>query len=96
MPVGRSNAQALGLGSLTVQSALGEPLRAEIDVTSLSPDEAGTLTLRVASPDAYRAAGVDYNPVLPGTQVQLMQRRPTAAPICASPATVRWSSPSST
>ena len=68
------NAQALGLGQLRVQSALGEPLRAEIDVTSLSPDEAGTLTLRVASPDAYRAAGVDYNPVLPGTQVQLMKR----------------------
>ncbi len=69
------NAQALGLGRLTVQSALGEPLRAEIDVTSLTPEEAGTLTLRVASPDAYRAAGVDYNPVLPGTRVQLMKRQ---------------------
>ena len=68
------NAQALGLGQLRVQSALGEPLRAEIDVTSLSPEEAGTLVLRVASPDAYRAAGVDYNPVLPGTQVQLLKR----------------------
>jgi pilus assembly protein FimV len=68
------NAQALGLGRLTVQSALGEPLRAEIDVTSLSADEAGTLKLRVASPDAYRAAGVDYNAVLPGTQVQMMRR----------------------
>ena len=68
------NAQALGLGRLTVQSALGEPLRAEIDVTSLSAEEAGTLKLRVASPDAYRAAGVDYNSVLPGTQVQMMRR----------------------
>jgi pilus assembly protein FimV len=68
------NAQALGLGRLTVQSALGEPLRAEIDVTSLTPEEAGTLVLRVAPPEAYRAAGVDYNPVLPGTQVQLMKR----------------------
>ena len=68
------NAHALGLGRLTVQSALGEPLRAEIDVSSLSSEEASTLKLRVASPDAYRAAGVDYNPVLPGTQVQLMKR----------------------
>jgi pilus assembly protein FimV len=68
------NAQALGLGRLTVQSALGEPLRAEIDVTSMSPEEAGTLVLRVANAEAYRAAGVDYNPVLPGTQVQLMKR----------------------
>jgi len=68
------NAQALGLGRLTVQSALGEPLRAEIDVTSLGADEAGSLQLRVASPDAYRAAGVDYNNVLPATRVQLMKR----------------------
>lgn len=68
------NAQALGLGQLRVQSALGEPLRAEIDVTSLSAEEAGTLVLRVAPPEAYRAAGVDYNAVLPGTQVQLLKR----------------------
>ncbi len=68
------NAQALGLGRLTVQSALGEPLRAEIDVTSMTPEEAGTLALRVATPDAYRAAGVDYNAVLPGTTVQLLKR----------------------
>ncbi len=68
------DAQALGLGRLTVQSALGEPLRAEIDVTSMTPEEAGTLSLRVAPPEAYRAAGVDYNAVLPGAQVQLLRR----------------------
>jgi pilus assembly protein FimV len=28
----------------------------------------------VASPDAYRAAGLDYNAVLPGTQVQIVRR----------------------
>jgi len=68
------SAHALGLGQLTVQSALGEPLRAEIDVTSLGADEASTLQLRVAGPDAYRAAGLDYNSVLPATRVQLMKR----------------------
>ena len=70
-----SNAWALGLGRLSVQSALGETLRAEIDVTSITPDEASNLNIRVASPESYRAAGVDYNSVLPGTQVAL-QRRP--------------------
>jgi pilus assembly protein FimV len=68
-------ALALGLGRLTVQSALGETLRAEIDVTDITPEEAATLQLRVASPDVYRAAGVDYNAVLPTTQATL-QRRP--------------------
>jgi pilus assembly protein FimV len=69
-----SPAWALGLGRLAVQSALGEPLRAEIDVTSLTSDEAGSLRVRVAPSDAYRAAGVDYNAVLPGTQVTLARR----------------------
>ncbi|WP_298834485.1 FimV/HubP family polar landmark protein [uncultured Piscinibacter sp.] len=69
-----SNAHALGLGRLSVQSALGEALRAEIDVTSLTAEEAGTLRVRVAPPEAYRAAGVDYNTVLPATQVDLQRR----------------------
>jgi pilus assembly protein FimV len=67
-------AAALGLGRMTVQSALGEALRAEIDVTSLSAEEASSLRARVAPPDSYRAAGVEYNAVLPGTQVQLLRR----------------------
>ena len=74
-----SGAWAMGLGRLQVQSALGEPLRAEIDVTSLSPEETANLRARVASPESYRSAGVDYNPVLPGTQVEL-RRRPDGRP----------------
>jgi pilus assembly protein FimV len=66
-------AWSLGLGRLQVQSALGETLRAEIDVTSLSPEEATNLRVRVAPPDAYRAAGVDYNQVLTGTQAELLR-----------------------
>jgi pilus assembly protein FimV len=64
----------LSLGRLSVQSSLGETLRAEIDVTSLTPDEAANLRVRVAPPDAYRIAGVDYNPVLPATAVSLQRR----------------------
>jgi pilus assembly protein FimV len=67
-------AWSLGLGRLTVQSALGESLRAEIDVTSISPEEASTLQLRVAGPEVYRTAGIDYNAVLPSAQVALVRR----------------------
>jgi len=69
-----SSAWALGLGRLTVQSALGEPLRAEIDVSNLSEEEASTLQLRLASPDAYRAAGIEFNPALAGARVTLQRR----------------------
>ena len=68
------DAMALGLGRLAVQSALGESLRAEIDVTSLSAEEASNLKVRIAPPESYRAAGVDYNPVLPATQAVLLRR----------------------
>ena len=67
-------AQALGVGRLNVQSALGEGMRAEIDITSLTPDEAASLAVRIASPDTYRAAGVDYNAVLAGTQATVVRR----------------------
>lgn len=75
-----SGAQALGLGRLNVQSALGETLRAEIELSSLSAEEAASLRVRVAPPDAYRASGLEYNAVLPGTQVQLA-RRPDGRPV---------------
>ena len=67
-------ASALGLGRLSVQSSLGEVLRAEIEVTSLSPEEQASLRIRVASPEAYRTANVDYNPVLPSTRATFEKR----------------------
>ena len=70
---------ALGLGRLNVQSALGETLRAEIDISSLTPDEESSLRVRVAPPEAYRAQGVDYNAVLTSTQV-FVARRPDGRP----------------
>ena len=69
-----SHAAALGLGRLAVQSALGESLKAEIDITSMTPEEASSLKLRVAPPEAYRAAGVEYNAALASAQVQVVRR----------------------
>ena len=65
---------ALGLGRLNVQSVLGETLRAEIDITSITPEEAASIRLRVAPPEAYRSAGVEYNAVLSGASVTLDRR----------------------
>ena len=69
-----THAAALGLGRLNVQSALGESLKAEVEVTSITAEELASLRLRVAPPDAYRVAGVEYNAVLPSAQVQLVKR----------------------
>ena len=68
------DALALALGRATVQSALGEPLRAEIDIPEISADEVASLRAIVAAPDAFRAAGLEYNQSLAGLQISLQQR----------------------
>lgn len=70
------NAQALALGAVTVRSSLGEPLRAEIEVPQISSEEASTLQAAMGSPQAFRAAGVEYSPSLSGARVTL-HRRPS-------------------
>jgi pilus assembly protein FimV len=69
-----TDASALALGRLNVQSALGEPLRAEIDVTEISASEADGLKVNLASAEAFRAAGVPYNTVLMDMRVSLQRR----------------------
>ena len=54
---------AAGLGRITVLSALGQPLKAELEVTA-TRDEAPSLVAKVAAADAFRQAGIDYSPVL--------------------------------
>ena len=68
------DAQALALGAITVRSALGEPLRAEIEVPQISSEEATSLQAAVGTPEAFRAAGVDYTPALAGARVTLHRR----------------------
>jgi pilus assembly protein FimV len=69
------DAHALALGRVNVQSALGEPLRAEIDVPDINAEEAASLKANVASGDAFKAAGLEFNPALGNVQISL-QRRP--------------------
>ncbi|RZL62813.1 MAG: hypothetical protein EOP81_15090 [Variovorax sp.] len=68
------DANALALGRLNVQSALGQPLRAEIDVTQITAAEADGLKVNIASAEAFRAAGVNYNAALSDVQVALQRR----------------------
>ncbi|QHJ01689.1 hypothetical protein GT347_23710 [Xylophilus rhododendri] len=56
---------------MTVQSNLGEALRAQVQVFDLTPAEAGSLTVQPATPAAFRAAGVEYNAALVGAQISI-------------------------
>jgi len=57
-------AHAAGLGRLTVQSFLGQPLRAEIEIVSLQAGEEASLEARLASGNAFAQAGIDFNAAL--------------------------------
>ena len=69
-----THAHALSLGRITVQSTLGEALRAEIDVREISAEEATTLKTGIAAPEAFKSSGLQYNPVVADVQVQFQRR----------------------
>ena len=75
------NAWALGLGRLAVQSALGETLRAEIDVTSLTAEEASTCACAWRRP-SRTALRVSTTTRCCPTPQWTLQRRADGNPTC--------------
>ena len=55
---------ALGLGEIHLNSALNEPLNAEIDLLAAAPDELTALRASLASRDAFTRYGIDRPPFL--------------------------------
>lgn len=51
---------ALGLGDIQVDSYLGEPLKAQVDLTDLMDDYESSLKVRLASPEEYKKHGYAY------------------------------------
>lgn len=77
VPLGAS--QAAGLGKLSVQSALGQPLVAEIELVSVTAEEAATLRARLASPQAYQEANIDF-PAAGGALKFSVEKRANGTP----------------
>ena len=59
-----SFAWALGLGEIHLNSALNEPLSAEIDLIAAAPDELTALRATMAGRDAFTRYGIDRPPFL--------------------------------
>ena len=69
-----SVASALSFGRLSVQSSLGEPLKAEVEVRDISPSDEGSLRLRGASPEAYRLSGLEFDALLTDVRAVVVRR----------------------
>src|SRR5215813_3157427 len=67
------SALALGLGRLTVDSGLGQPLSARVELTAVQKDELDSLTAKVADQAVYRDNNVQYPAVLTRARVSVEQ-----------------------
>jgi pilus assembly protein FimV len=67
-------AYAAGLGGINVTSALGQPLKAEIEVVSIEKVDKSTLRAKLASVEAYKSAGLDYPYSIPKLKFQFEER----------------------
>lgn len=70
---------AAGLGRLSVMSALGQPLRAEVEL-SANREELSSLSARLASPETFKQAGIEYAPALSSLKFKV-DRRPNGQPV---------------
>lgn len=65
---------AAGLGSINVTSALGQPLKAEIELVSVDKIAKSTLIAKLASAEAFKNAGLDYPYGLPKLKFEIESR----------------------
>jgi len=96
-------AWALSLGKATVQSSLGQGLRAEVEVNIATDAEADSLAADIASAQAYADSNLDMSPALKGLKVSLERRtvgssvirivgeQPINEPVLQVLLDVRWS-----
>lgn len=96
-------AQAAGLGRMSVQSFLGQPLRAEIEIVAMQPGEEASLEARLASGNAFAQAGIEFNPALSTIQfavdkrsdgkpvIRVSTRQPVNEPFVDLLVELRWS-----
>ena len=68
-------ATAVGLGRLSMLSALGDRLNLEIDLVSVSKEELATLGARLSGAEAYKQANLQYNAALVGARITIERRQ---------------------
>ncbi len=65
---------AVGFGGINVTSSLGQPLVAEIELVAVDKADRASLSARLASPDAFKGAGIDFPYALPKIKFRVETR----------------------
>ena len=99
-----SEVWAIGLGDINLESALNEPLRAQIVLLSASPEEVANLTVSLASAETFERYGLDRPFYLQGIEfnvssdgangavVEVRSRSPITEPFLTFLVEATWSS----
>lgn len=74
------SAHSAGLGKLTVISGLGEPLRAEIDLVSTTPEELSSLSATIAPQETYAVQGMERRGIHSTIQIEV-GKKPDGSPV---------------
>ena len=97
-----SNAQAIGLGRIVVNSALNQPLDAEISIASIESNVLESLKIRLATDSDFQRANISIEPVVKllqfnvingetGPWIHLTTDGPVRTPCLHFLATIEWS-----
>ena len=76
-----SEVWAIGLGDINLDSALNEPLRAEIELLSPTPEELANLNVSLASAETFARYGIDRPFYLQGIEFNIVENGPSSAVI---------------
>lgn len=76
-------AGAVSMGGADVNFALGQPMQVKVAIETTSKAEANSLSARLAAPDTFKAAGMDYPFHLPALSFQLKEDTITGGMVLA-------------
>lgn len=68
------SAHTAGLGKMTVNSALGQPFNAEIDLVTVNAEDLSSLTASIASLEAYAQANIQYEAYFSSLKLSIESR----------------------
>jgi len=68
-------ANSAALGDASVRSALGQRLDVELDIASMTPAEAESVSVKLASPELWSSAGIDLGALQRSLRLSVEKRR---------------------
>jgi len=83
---------AIGLGGINVQSRMGQPFSADIELINVTRDDLAALKVNLAPPAAYEAANLRFDPALNSLRLSV-ERRPNGTPYIRATSLRRVSEP---